>query len=59
MGNIRVIILIYLPITLSRLNRFTDFNEISIGDTLIVEEGRRLLFTAITNIHVDGIGGKI
>lgn len=33
-------------------------NEILYGDTFIIEEGHRLVFTAITDIHASKTPGK-
>lgn len=42
----------------SRLNCCTDFNKIWKRDTLILELGHRLLFTAIADTHVGKVAGK-
>lgn len=36
-----------LPVTLSRLNPYTDFNEIWHAYTIVLEKGHRLLLTVI------------
>lgn len=46
-------------VTFSRLNRYTDSNEIFYRDTLIFQEEPRLLFIAISNIHRGGAEGKL
>lgn len=42
----------------TQLSRCTDFNEIWHINTSVLEEGHRLLFTAITEIHADGAPGE-
>lgn len=43
---------------LSWLNCYIDFNEIWHEDTLILDEGHRLIFTAITEINMGGAVDK-
>lgn len=43
-----------LSVTVLRLNHYTDLNKISHGDTLFLEKGHELLFSAITDIHTTG-----
>lgn len=42
-----------VSVTLSRLSCCTDFNDIWHGDTLVFEEGQKLLVGAITDTYAD------
>lgn len=52
--NLNITLSICLYVAFSRLYRYTDFNGIMHEESLMLNEGHRLLFTAITNIHADG-----
>lgn len=47
--------LVYLSVTLSPLNRCNNFNNIGHEDTLIFEDGLRLLFDTNSDIHAGGV----
>lgn len=47
-----------MSIRLLGLNGGTDLNEIWDEDTLILEEGYRLQFTAIADMHTGGAADK-
>lgn len=47
-----------MSITLSHLNRCSDYNGICNGDSLILVKGHRLHFIAITDIHAGRVADK-
>lgn len=51
-------ITVCLSFTFLKLNRCTDLIEFWGGDTLIIQKGRRLLFTSITDINAGGTAGE-